>query len=535
MNQQKINAIYPTTPSQQGFVLGTVSHPEAALFVEQAVFPLAGPLDAGRLAQVWQELVQRHDILRTAFAWDLSDHPRQVIMSHADLAMEVVDARGQSAEEQDGGVGVILNRHLAVPFDLKRPPLMQLAVQLRTDQEHALVWTHHHAILDGWSQMSLLSEMLEHYNGRDGGATAPPPFGQFARWMARRDFTPHQSFWTAFLQGYSPPETLPVLPSSNGTARFGTHVAEMARAEVDALDRVARGNDLTMSSIILGVWSMIAARLRGVEQIVVGVTTSGRPPQFPEVAAMIGPFANTIPLRTTIDADRDFGSWVRLLPERLSEAAQFGDCSAGQVHRWAALPSDRPLFDSIVAIGNYPQIERNGADSGQLRVLMDAIEAYGGRTLQPLTLVGTTMGGLKLRLVNDRWRIADAVAADALRSLCSALSKLAPHGTSTRVGELLEGTSAPGPLEYEGNPWEEGGPSGSTLEAVIAKMFAKVLNRESVAVDADFLALGGHSLLAIELLAVLRSALAVDLTLQDLIANPTPAGVARREIGRAHV
>lgn len=528
MSQPQISAIYPTTPAQQGFVLGSISQPEASIFVEQAVFPLTGSLDVERLTRVWQELGQRHDILRTAFAWDLSDHPRQVVLSHAELVPEIVDARGQSAEEQDLGVRSILKRHRAVAFDLKRPPLLRLTVQLRAEQEHSLVWTHHHAILDGWSQMILLGEMLRAYDARDQATATPPPFGKYARWITRRNLTPHQSFWIAAFQGYSPPEPIPAAPLPNGSDRFGTHVIALMRDELDALERLARDNDLTVSSVILGVWSLIAARLRGAGQIVVGVTTSGRSPQFPAASEMIGPFANTIPLRMTIEDDQDFGSWALQLQARLAEATQFGDCSAGQVHRWAALPADRPLFDSIFAMANYPPAMLGGTDPGRLRVRADAVEAYGGRTLQPLTLVATTGAGLTLRLVNDRWRIPDAVAVAALGAHRAALTNLVARGMPTRVGDLLEGTPAPGRLECGHDVSSGVLPESGTAEAVVAQMFARVLNQESVAVDANFLALGGHSIVAIELLATLRGAFGVDLTLQDLVAYPTPAGIARK-------
>jgi hypothetical protein len=81
MTQAIIAAIHPTTAVQQGFLLGTLTRADTAVFVEQAVFPITGELDMPRLQQAFTALIDDHEVLRTGFAWELAGPPRQVVLA----------------------------------------------------------------------------------------------------------------------------------------------------------------------------------------------------------------------------------------------------------------------------------------------------------------------------------------------------------------------------------------------------------------------------------------------------------------------
>jgi amino acid adenylation domain-containing protein len=529
MTPDTIDAIYPTTAAQQGYLLGSLAHPADALFVEQALLPLQGPLDPDRLRRSWGELTRRRQILRTALAWDLGGGPRQVVLPMVDVEIPLLDVQDGSADDRERTLQQLLADHRATPFELARPPLVRLAVQRRGHEDHVLVWSHHHAILDGWSQMRLVEGLIGGYNRPSDRPSPSRPFGEYAEWLGRQARERHRAFWRGRLVAYSAPAPLPERPLPPHKDRFGAHEAALSVDEHRRLAEFARAGNLTVATTTVACWGLIAAHQRSTDDLAVGITMSGRSPEFTGVHAVLGPLATTVPERLTVDPGRRFVAWAAEIQDSLAQASPLSDCTAAEIQTWAELAPDRPLFDSIVAIGNYPRPQPSGGTgSAELSLSSSGIRGFGGRTLHPLILVVTTFDGLRLRLVNDRRAVADDTAEEALECLRGMLTSL--RVTST-VRELLEQSNQLRRFADEDHrpalPVGSAAISG-TMEDVVTRAFAAVLGQERVPVDADFIALGGHSILALRLLARLRESFAVDLTLGDLLQARSPRALARR-------
>jgi amino acid adenylation domain-containing protein len=530
MTRTTIDAIYPTTAAQQGYALGSLAYPADALFVEQAVLPLRGALDPERLRRGWAELVRRHEILRTALAWDLGDGPRQVVLPTVDADIPLFDAQDRSVDDQERALQELLDEHRGAPFELSRPPLVRLAVQRRGARDHVLIWTHHHAILDGWSQMRLAEELIGSYNRPRDGLAPSTPFGDYAVWLGRQDREAHRAFWRGRLAGYAAPTPLRAWPVPPHQDRFGAREVALSADEHRRLVELTQANNLTVAATTVACWGLIAARQRSTDDLAVGVTMSGRSQEFAGADAVLGPLATTVPERLTVDPGRRFVAWAAEVQDGLAQASAVSDCTAAEIQTWAELAPDRPLYDSIVAIGNYPRPERpGGTGPAELSLSSGGIRGLGGRTLHPLALVATTFDGLRLRLVNDRKVVADGIAEEALGCLRAMLTGLR---ATSRVHEVLERAHRLRPFADEdprpAGPAGDGVSTSGTIEDVVARAFATVLRRERVPVDADFIAMGGHSILALRLLARLRESFAIDLTLGDLFQARSPRGVARR-------
>lgn len=530
MTRTTIDAIYPTTAAQQGYALGSLAYPADALFVEQAVLPLRGALDPERLRRSWAELVRRHEILRTALAWDLGDGPRQVVLPTVDADIPLFDAQDRMVEEQERALQELLDEHRGAPFELSRPPLVRLAVQRRGEQDHLLVWTHHHAILDGWSQMQLAEELIGSYNRPSDQLAPSTPFGDYAVWLGGQDRGLHHAFWRTKLAGYAAPTPLLTGPVPPHQDRFGACEVALSADEHRRVVELTQANNLTVAATTVACWGLIAARQRSTDDLAVGITMSGRSQEFAGAHAVLGPLATTVPERLTVDPGRRFVPWAAEVQDSLAQASALSDCTAAEIQTWAELTPDRPLYDSIVAIGNYPRPERpRGTGPAELSLSSDGIRGFGGRTLHPLVLVVTTFDGLRLRLVNDRRVVTDGTAEEALECLRAMLTSLR---ATSRVHDILEQADRLRPFADEDD--DPAGPAGGgvstsgTIEDVVARAFAAVLRRERIPVDADFIAMGGHSILALRLLARLRESFAVDLTLGDLLLARSPRGVAGR-------
>ncbi|MFJ6770188.1 condensation domain-containing protein, partial [Kitasatospora sp. NPDC091257] len=528
MTDRTIAAVHPATPAQQGFLLATLAAPGDALFVEQAVLPLTGPLDMARLERALAGMIDGHEILRTGLAWHLAADPQQVVLTRGESTIGVVDSRGHDTARRQADLEDLLRAERARSFDLTRPPLLRLAVQHLDGERHSLVWTHHHGVLDGWSHLALVNELLQRYAGHI--PPGRPEFGAYARWLAGQDRSRQQAYWAGHLAGYQPLPAVAEHPPVPYQERYGQHRLAVDAATAEALDGFARAHGITAAAVLISCWGLVAARQRGRDDIAIGVTVSGRTGAFPGVADLIGPVATTVPIRLPAPAG-DTGRWMSGIQDLLAEAEANSACSTADLYTWAGLAPGGTLYDSVVSIANYPHTDDNDSASG-LVLETARIRAEGGRTRHPLALVVETFDGLRLRLVNDRTCAADDDARTALDALHAMLRKLA-DGATPSAADLTAAAHSLAPfqprppatadLPASGRAAGDGDP----LVRVLADAFADVLG-QPVHADDDFLATGGHSLLALRLATRLRSALGVDLTLGDLLTTGTPRALATR-------
>src|SRR5688572_14853164 len=101
MANRQIEAVYPLSPMQQGMQFHSLAAPESGVYVEQLRCTLLGRLDVAAFLRAWQRVVDRHAILRTAFAWKSQERPLQVVHPHVELTLYQEDWRELSPAEQE--------------------------------------------------------------------------------------------------------------------------------------------------------------------------------------------------------------------------------------------------------------------------------------------------------------------------------------------------------------------------------------------------------------------------------------------------
>ncbi|WP_414939901.1 amino acid adenylation domain-containing protein [Amycolatopsis sp. cmx-11-51] len=519
MTPHRIVQVHPTTPVQQGFLLGTLTgDPADALFVEQAVLPFRGELDPARLRRCCEDMIADHEILRTAFAWDMATDPHQVVLDHVDLAFDTV--QGDSAD-----IPELLLSHRLEPFDLTAPPLLRLALHHSGDQDWRLIWTHHHAVLDGWAHLLLAHELVQRYT--DGLRPEPPvPFGQYAQWSTEQSTQRERAYWTRVLRGYDPPPSATSRLAPAGESRFGQHSLTMPSAP---LSTFTRAHGTTLAAAVVACWGLVAGRRHDREDIAVGVTVSGRTRPFPGVEHVIGPMVNTVPVRLVPPPESWASDWISTVQDLLSHADRHSACSSADVHEWTDISADQPLYDSIVSLTNYPHTLDGARPRTELTLRLPDVQADGGRTRYALALVVETFDGLRLRLVNDRYRAGDEEAKTALSGLRDLLTALTAHAEPTvrDLRALLPDMDAPVVAPYAATRKAATQGSPDSLRGIVVSTFSGVLGQQAHA-DTDFLTAGGHSLLAVRLVARLRTMFDIDLTLGDLLQHRTPRALCAR-------
>ena len=210
MTAKNVAAIYPLSPQQQGMLFDTLQLSAPGVHIEQKIYVLRGELDVPALERAWQHLVERHSILRTAFVWKNQDEPLQCVLREVELKIIQHDWRSLPDAEQRLQSFVEEDRRRG--FELTKPPLMRLTLFQMGDDEHQLVWTHHHIVLDGWCRPIVDEEVRTLYETfRNGGVPDLPParpYRDYIAWLKRQNLASAESFWRGVLSGVSEPTPL---------------------------------------------------------------------------------------------------------------------------------------------------------------------------------------------------------------------------------------------------------------------------------------------------------------------------------------
>ncbi|HVR10622.1 MAG TPA: amino acid adenylation domain-containing protein, partial [Thermoanaerobaculia bacterium] len=415
-----IEDLYPASPVQQGMIFHSLAAPRSGVYVEQLSLELGG-LDPLAFERACAGVVDRYAILRTGFMAREEREILQVVRRVAPV-VERRDWRGLSAAEQWRALSELLHEDRQRGFDVAVPPLMRFILLETGADTHRLVWSFHHALLDGWSLAILLREVFSSYGS--GGELRPEtglprarPYRDYVAWLARQDLGLARDYWRRILSGFTVPTPLPIdrppAPADSVPAaeRYGHLGLQLPSAVGAALTRLARRQRVTSNTLLQGAWALLLSRYCGSEDVVFGVVSSGRSIPLPGIDTMVGLFINTLPCRIRVDPRRKLGGWLAGLQALQAEIREFEHSPLSEVLGESDVPRGVPLFESILAFENFPvsDVVRQQARSG-LR-LGDA--DFGEQTNYPLNVVARPGAALIAKLVYDRTRF-DALSIGRL-------------------------------------------------------------------------------------------------------------------------
>ncbi|HEY4455076.1 MAG TPA: amino acid adenylation domain-containing protein [Pseudonocardiaceae bacterium] len=421
--RDRIERIYPLSALQQGMLFHSMLEPGQNAYVEQVSCLLAGDLDVAAFRAAWQTVVRRHEVLRTSIHWTGQAQSRQVVHREVPLPWTEHDLTESDPTTQDTAVDALAEQDWQRGFDLARAPLFRLALIRLGDRAHRLIWTNHHAILDGWSRSLVFRDVLTAYRatvtGEPADLAAAPAFGDHIAWLQRVDLGLAEKFWREELAGFA--ATTP-LPARSTTTESGTGSVHLLLSEqiTTTLRELARERGLTPNTLVQAAWAVLLARHSDQRDVVFGATVAGRPPELPGVENMAGLFINTVPVRVKLAEDQRTSTWLHELQQAFAKLRQFEHTPLVDVQSWSEIPRDTTLFDSLVVLENYPLGDDTSAVDG-LRI--DDVRFH-EQTHYPLTLVAALADRLSLRLVYAADKYDEPGAAALLAQLEHVLTSL---------------------------------------------------------------------------------------------------------------
>jgi amino acid adenylation domain-containing protein len=277
------------------------------------VIRLCGPLHVAALAQSLQEIIRRHDSLRTTFH-DIAGQPFQVIGLDTHFLLSVVELQVLPEYEREAQVRALARVEVHQPFDLAQGPLVRAQLLCLADEEYMLLLTRHNIVFDGWSRGVLWRELAVLYEAFTAGKPSPLSelaiqYADFAswqhQWLQGQELGRQLAYWQRQLDGMSPLQLPTDRPRPTvQTFRGARHLLALSPTLLSALQALSRRYGVTLFMTLLATFQTLLHRYSGQDDIAVGSLVANR--NQIEVEGLIGFFTNTLVLRTDLSGDPSF-------------------------------------------------------------------------------------------------------------------------------------------------------------------------------------------------------------------------------------
>jgi surfactin family lipopeptide synthetase C len=426
-----IEDVYELTPMQAGMLFHTIMAPDSGVYFQQLVSTLVGALEVQAFRQAWQAVIDQHAILRTAFYWQQAKKSLQVVYRSVELPFRLLDWRDRPPAQQQAELQVLAAADRREGFDLGVAPLLRITLIQLADDVHTILWSHHHLLMDGWSLPLLLRDVFHAYGSLVQQAplrlSRARPFRDYVLWLQQQDLAAAERFWRQTLRGFRAPTPLVVdhyAAGAGAVATPGVHETCLGEELAGALRQFARQHHLTLNTVVQGAWALLLSQYSGEQDVLFGVTVSGRPAELAGAEEMVGLFINTLPLRVQLEAQLELVPWLQQLQAQQSELRLYEYASLIQVQGWSEVPRGQPLFKSLVVFENYPASTLAGQQPGDLQLHETQILE---QTNYPLTLVSAPGAQIPLRLSYDSTCFEPATIARMLSHLTTLLGLFATH------------------------------------------------------------------------------------------------------------
>ena len=336
-------------------------------------FHLLGPLHLSALTSSINEIIRRHEALRTTFMMH-EGQPVQIIAPTLTLSPRLVDLQLLPETSRQAVITRLAFEESQVPLDLLRGPLLRLSLMRIAPQEHVFVLIQHHIISDAWSSRVLVREFVALYEAYLHGKPSPLPdlsvqYADFAvwqqQWLQGEPFQALLAYWKRQLAGMRPLLELPTdFPRPAVQAFRGAYVPfTLSKDTTQMLNALSRQEGVTLFMMLLAGFQVMLSRYSGQQDIVVGSIIANR--TRPELEGLIGFFVNTLVLRTDLSNNPTFREILKRVRNMALEAYDHQDMPfeklVEELHPERDL-SFNPLFQVMLVFQNVPRLSTAFAD-----------------------------------------------------------------------------------------------------------------------------------------------------------------------------
>lgn len=422
----KVKDIYPLSPVQKGMLFHSVLHPESTTYFGQVHGTVTGTIDVEKLEEAWNIVVERHPILSTIYMWEGLEEPIQIVINHGQLKIHQVDISQYDESEQIKVLEKILREDRQRPFQLDEYPLIRVALVKKNEYEYELIWSFHHISIDGWSIFLVLSEVVAAYKQLiQQRKVALPDAGKyksFIEWTNEQDQAKAKAFWKEYMKGFTAPTSLLGKTDKEEEQDEISQISlSLTKEETEKINHFVRQKGYTLNTIVQGALALLVRSDADVDDIVFGVTVSGRNAEIERVNKMAGLFINTLPLRVQLHDGQTLQDVLTNVQQASLDLREYEYSLLTDIKEVSEIKNTNELFQCILVFENYP-IDAQMKEEHEV-ITLGELHSY-EKTNYDLTFIVIPGEELIMRVSYEKGRWDERILYHKLQNLKQTILKI---------------------------------------------------------------------------------------------------------------
>ncbi len=360
--------VYRLTPMQEGMLYHWLTEKNSPAYIYQVSYRLCGDISIGIVRETVDNLIDRHDVLRTLFEYRGYQEMLQVVLEKRKAEVVYYDLTTIDSSGWKEQFAEFTANDRQRGFDLNSDILIRLGVFRHSLNEVTFLWTSHHIILDGWCMGTLVKEFNEIYtanaNYRKNSLAPASSFGNYIKWLSEKDPQQSLDYWNNYLSGYTSALNIPgaAVKNKTGNTDIVKHTLQFTTAQTEGLLNIAQESKVTLNTLLQTGWGLLLAKYNNTRDVVFGCVVSGRPAAVNGIESMIGLFINTIPVRVMYEPSDTVVYTAQQTQKDALAAEPYHYSSLAQIQSQTSVKQN--LVSVVLDFNNYPVNDAEGKKSG---------------------------------------------------------------------------------------------------------------------------------------------------------------------------
>ncbi|MFS4448463.1 condensation domain-containing protein, partial [Maribacter sp. 2307UL18-2] len=352
VSKRNVQDIFELNLTQKGMLFHYLKDVDSNVYNIQLVLEIEGLLNVDLFEKSIFEVVRNNEVLRSVFTWENINRPLQIILKNVSVKLKVQDLSNEG--QLNTFLELYFEKDREKRFDLTNKAIRFGMVRLSSDRCLFHI-THHHILYDGWSTGILLKELFTIYEAliHNNERIILPKTSYKEVRKSLKSITTYDNgkkYWSDYLKNYS----ITHLSIQKSNDYSGYNLRKVALSFDADLETFSSTHKVTKASIFYAAYAILLQKYLYTSDIIFGTTVSCRETKKNNSDAVMGNFISTIPLRVSENEDRTLKEIVVSVHQDLIERLSFSNTSYFEIKQVMGLTHSDNLFDSVIAIENYP-------------------------------------------------------------------------------------------------------------------------------------------------------------------------------------
>lgn len=355
MENKNLEAVYPLTYIQAGMLFQDLYSNSDSYFIQEIMSFYN--FDVDLFKRSCAIVINKYEVTRSYVLWEGFEEGKLFVQKQVEIPFLELDFSGVAEDKKELKLKEYLENDRRNGFNLSSAPLLRFCIIKFSEDHIVVVWSFHHIVLDGWSYSIIFEEIIKTYNALFENTaleiTKADEYKTYIDFLKNEDIEKSNDFWKNYLK-----DSLPTIFNfkriiKNGSNDYGECFLSFSERESANLREVSNKFGVTISTLICGGLGILISRYLRQDDVIIGMTFSGRSIDVPNIENMVGMFLNTLPVRIkqlTCEKTKDYFHDLQINVQAVGE---HGNVPLYKIQKMVEV-DENPLFSVLFVYENYP-------------------------------------------------------------------------------------------------------------------------------------------------------------------------------------